>query len=92
MAIAGSILARDDTLLGVCYGLAQDFGFNPIWLRILFACTSFWNPAAAIGGYAGLGALVAFSRWVAPDPSPARAQEAQVSANEDDREDLPLAA
>lgn len=73
MARAGSIIARDDTLFGVCFALGQDFGFNPLYLRILFAIVLFWSPAAAFGGYAVLGAVVAVSRWLAPDPLPAEA-------------------
>ena len=34
MASAGSIIARDDTLLGVCFALGEDFGFNPVYLRV----------------------------------------------------------
>ncbi len=90
MAIAGSIIARDDTVLGVCFALGQDFGFNPLYLRLLFAAVLFWSPAAAFGGYAALGAVVAFSRWIAPDPSPAPA-EAPDCADEDG-EELRLAA
>lgn len=76
MVRPGSIVARDDTLLGICFAIGEDFGFNPLYLRILFAVILFWSPVAAFGGYALLGAIVAFSRWVAPDPLPAAATEA----------------
>lgn len=69
MASARSIVARDDTLLGICHAIGEDFGFNPLYLRILFAAILFWSPIGAFGGYVALGAVVAFSRWVAPDPS-----------------------
>jgi hypothetical protein len=68
MATYRSILVRDDTLLGFCFAVAQDFGFNPLYLRILFAAVLFWSPLGAFGGYAALGAIVAVSRWLAPDP------------------------
>jgi hypothetical protein len=85
-----SILARDDTLLGFCFAIGQDFGFDPLYLRILFAVVLFWSPAGAFGGYALLGAIVALSRWLAPDPIPA---EAARSECEDGRcENLRLAA
>ena len=74
MASARSIVARDDTVLGICFAIGQDFGFNPLYLRILFAVVLFWSPAAAFAGYAVLGAIVAFSRWVAPDPLTAAAR------------------
>jgi phage shock protein PspC (stress-responsive transcriptional regulator) len=73
MATYRSILVRDDTLLGFCHAIAQDFGFNPLYLRILFAAVLFWTPMGAFGGYAAAGALVAVSRWLAPDPGPVEA-------------------
>ena len=91
MAVAGSVFARDDTLFGVCHALGEDFGFNPTYLRILFACGLFGSPAVAIGGYAALGALVAFSRWVAPEPGSAGAEPVDAPEVEE-REELRLAA
>jgi len=61
-----SLFRRDDTFFGVCQGLAGDFGFNPLYLRILFAPLVLWNPAVAFGTYAVLGLLVALSRWIYP--------------------------
>ena len=92
MARAASLIERDDTLLGVCFGLGEDFGLNPIWLRILFAGLLFWNPAAAIGAYMGLGALVALSRWVEPDPRPECAAADVDECEDEERDELPLAA
>jgi phage shock protein PspC (stress-responsive transcriptional regulator) len=89
MATYRSILARDDTLLGFCFAVAQDFGFNPLYLRILFATVLFWSPTGAFGGYALLGAIVALSRWIAPDPV---AVEAAFESDDDSREALKLAA
>lgn len=63
-----SLLARDDTFLGVCQGLGEDFGFHPNWLRVGLALLLFVNPAAAVGSYAAAGMLVALSRWISPDP------------------------
>jgi phage shock protein PspC (stress-responsive transcriptional regulator) len=90
MARPGSIIARDDTVLGVCFAIGQDFGFNELYLRLLFAVVLFWSPLAAFGGYAALGAVVAFSRWVAPDPLPAPAAEADGADSQ--RQELALAA
>ncbi|MEA3037690.1 MAG: phage shock protein [Sphingomonadales bacterium] len=66
-----NLLLRDDTMLGVCQGLGEDFGFNPIWLRIAFGATLLINPIAVVGTYLGLGVLVATSRLVFPRPRPA---------------------
>ena len=89
MASARSIIARDDTVLGVCFAIGQDFGFNELYLRLLFAIVLFWSPVAAFAGYAVLGAIVAFSRWIAPDPQPA---EAIAEESVGEPEELPLAA
>jgi hypothetical protein len=90
MASLRSIVARDDTVLGICFAIGQDFRFNPLWLRLLFAAVLFWSPVGAFAGYAVLGAIVAFSRWVAPDPLPDEAEDASGSA--DEPFELPLAA
>ena len=94
MAFAESVFARDDTLLGTCQALAEDFGFNPLFLRILFALALFWSPAAACAAYAGLGAVVALSRWIAPNPPQRAATQAAAEEHPspDRHEDLPLAA
>lgn len=74
MASARSIVARDDTLLGICFALGEDLGFNPVYLRALLAVIVLWSLPAALGAYAALGAVVAVSRWIAPDPLPAAAE------------------
>jgi phage shock protein PspC (stress-responsive transcriptional regulator) len=89
--MSASIIARDDTLLGVCHAIGADFGFNPLWLRIAFACVLFWSPVGAFAGYAVLGAVVAFSRWMAPNPEPTEAEAAPECPNSP-CEELPLAA
>jgi phage shock protein PspC (stress-responsive transcriptional regulator) len=90
MAGAASIIARDDTLLGICFALGQDFGFSPFYLRILLAAIVLWSLPAAIGAYLALGMIVAFSRWLAPDPLSVR-PEAEDCADEA-FEELQLAA
>jgi phage shock protein PspC (stress-responsive transcriptional regulator) len=91
MATLRSIVARDDTLLGVCHAIGEDFGFNPLYLRILFAAVLFWSPIGAFGGYAMLGAAVAFSRWLAPDPVAVGAEEA-ADCSDEPCDELRLAA
>jgi phage shock protein PspC (stress-responsive transcriptional regulator) len=70
-----SLPARDDTLLGICQGLGEDFGFNPLWLRLALGASLLWNPPAVLAVYAGLGVLVLFSRLAFP-PVPWRIRRA----------------
>lgn len=94
---AQSVLTREDTFFGVCFALGADFGFSPTYLRVLFALLLFYSPAAALVAYAAVGAVVAFSRWVAPDPVAAESELREESVAEDragakPSYDLPLAA
>ena len=74
-----SVLASDRTLLGVCEALGEDLGFNPIFLRIPFGIGLMLNPVAVVATYLGLGLLVAFTRYLAPNPKPAALAEAEPS-------------
>jgi phage shock protein PspC (stress-responsive transcriptional regulator) len=89
-----NLLLRDDTMLGVCQGLGEDFGFNPLWLRIAFGATLLINPIAVVGTYLGLGVLVATSRVIFPRPR--RAEPTSTTAAEpvpaNEAELLPVAA
>ena len=58
---------RNDTILGVCEAIGQDFGFNPLWLRLAFIAPIFFAPYAAVGAYLGLAAVVGLTNWFAPD-------------------------
>jgi|ERR1051325_3536973 phage shock protein PspC (stress-responsive transcriptional regulator) len=71
-----NLIARDDTLLGVCQALGEDFGFNPLLLRVPLAALLLWNPVAVISTYLGAGAIVLLSRLLAPNPRAARPAEA----------------
>ena len=62
-----NLLLRNDTILGVCEAIGQDFGFHPNWLRIALASTIYFAPVAVIGGYFAAGAVIALTRWIAPD-------------------------
>lgn len=57
---------RNDTLLGVCEAIGQDFGFNPLWLRLAFIAPLFFQPMLTVGIYLALGAVVAASRYFFP--------------------------
>ena len=93
-----SLIARDETLLGVCAGLGEDFGFNPVWLRIVLAVGLLWNPEIIVGTYLALGVVVLLSRLISPNPRAAAARPAAAAAAEpalsvdEAREPLPIAA
>ena len=61
---------REDTLLGVCQALGEDFGFDPLWLRVPLAAGLLWNPVAIVGGYLAVGLVIALARFLFP-PAPA---------------------
>lgn len=76
---------RAHTILGVCEAIGEDFGFNPVFLRIPLAASVIVNPLWAVGIYFALGAIVLLSRMVFPRPkmaSPSKITEQQVPANE----------
>lgn len=62
-----NLVFRNDTILGVCEAIGQDFGFNANWLRIAFCVPIYWNPALVVGVYLTLGVLVAATRFAFPD-------------------------
>ncbi|MEO5972807.1 MAG: PspC domain-containing protein [Sphingomicrobium sp.] len=64
-----NLFFRKDTMLGVCQGLGEEFGFNPIWLRLALAFGVLWNPPAVVGIYLALGAVFAAARWLYPVPA-----------------------
>lgn len=66
-------IARTDTMLGVCQSLGEDFGFNPIYLRILFGVSLLWNPAAMAVVYLAMGVVIALSNWLFPNARAAAA-------------------
>ena len=67
---------RSHTILGVCEGLGEDFGFNPVFLRIPLAASVIWNPLIAIGTYFALGLVVLVSRLVFPKAKASTAADA----------------
>ena len=76
---------RSHTILGVCEAIGEDFGFNPVFLRVPLAAIVLWNPLIAIGAYLALGAVVLASRLLFPKAKAAEVaskQEVPVAANE----------
>jgi phage shock protein C len=94
-ATQGNLLTRDDTILGVCQGLGEDLGFNPLWLRIAFAVLLYLNPVGAIAGYFGLGVVVLISRLLVPNrrqPAATAASPQVQPAIEEQQGELAIAA
>jgi phage shock protein C len=59
---------RNHNILGVCEAMGEDFGFNPILLRVVFAASVLWSPVVAISAYLVLGVVVLLSRLLFPNP------------------------
>jgi phage shock protein C len=98
-----STFYRPDTFFGVCEAIAQDFGFNPLWLRLAFVPPVFFQPAYALAAYLVLGLVVLASRLMFPDrraavdaavvtETPAAVVPVTAPQQIDRHEPLPLAA
>ena len=57
---------KPHTILGVCEAIGEDFGFNPVLLRIPFAVGVLWSPTLTLAIYFALGAAVLASRLLFP--------------------------
>ena len=77
---------RSHTILGVCEAIGEDFGFNPVLLRIPLAASVIVNPIIAIGTYFALGLAVLASRLLFPQAKAATSPTPQVSAANEDSE------
>ena len=82
---------RNDTILGVCEAIGQDFGFNPLWLGLAFIAPIFVAPVACVGAYLALGAVVGTTRLLFKD-KPASEQVVDTTATVVEEEVLPIAA
>lgn len=90
--------AAPQNLFGICHRVGEDFGFNPLWLRLAFASALILNPVAVIASYFVLGAIVLSSRLLFPNrkreaapATPVALVTVQDAPVEEERE-LPLAA
>lgn len=59
--------APRDNLFGICAALGEDFGFNPMWLRLAFAVALLFSLEKVLLAYAALGVLVVVSRLLFPN-------------------------
>jgi phage shock protein PspC (stress-responsive transcriptional regulator) len=71
---------RSHTILGVCEAIGEDFGFNPIFLRLPLATSVIWNPMIAFGTYFALGAVVLLSRLLFPKAKSTAVAEVKAEA------------
>ena len=83
---------RSHTILGVCEAIGEDFGFNPVLLRIPFAASVLWSPTWAIGAYFALGAVVLLSRLLFPKVRVSDVAVEQPASEQPEEHKLPLAA
>jgi phage shock protein C len=76
---------RSHTILGVCEGIGEDFGFNPTFLRVPLAAMVVYSPMIAIGTYLALGLVVLASRLIFPKAKTVSVStaESHAVANED---------
>jgi phage shock protein C len=81
--------APKDHLFGVCAALGEDFGFDPLWLRIGFAIALLFDLEHVLMAYAALGLLVLVSRLIVPSRRRGHAVEASTSAPVVDHAPLP---
>jgi phage shock protein C len=89
-----STTATKDNLLGVCNAIGEDFGFNPLWLRLPLAATIMVSPMWTLIAYAAMGLAVAVSRIFVRSPRAAKADPATapIAAHSGDHAELALAA
>lgn len=78
-----NLFTRDDTFLGVCEGLGQDLGINPLFLRLPFIPALFFYPLATIGVYLAAGLVVLTTRIALPNPRAAKPEIDTVAAEEE---------
>lgn len=65
MQTASAPAAKPDNLLGICHGLGELFGVDPLFLRLAFMAALLFDMEAAIVGYAVLGAMLLASAVLA---------------------------
>lgn len=82
--------AAKDNLFGVCAAIGEDFGFDPIYLRIGFAVALLFSLEAVLAAYAALGLVVLVSRLIAPNRKPAPAATVVDVVSEESAMEEPL--
>ena len=81
---------RNDTMLGVCTGLGEEFGINPNFLRVAIASLFLVSFKTAIGIYLALGFALAVGRLLFRDKKAATAEaSAQPQPQANDAQPVP---
>ena len=83
---------RSHTILGVCEAMGEDFGFNPVFLRIPLAASVIISPTWAIITYLTLGAVVLASRLLFPKTNTVAAEAKAQPAPANEQRELAKAA
>lgn len=82
-----NLFRRRDTFFGICEAVGQDFGFNPLWLRLAIVAPLFFFPVQTFIGYFALGAVVLVSRLLFPARATAAAPALTVATDRAPREE-----
>ena len=72
--------------------LGEDFGFNPVFLRIPLAAMVIVSPMWAFGAYFALGGVVMVSRLLFPRPTDEAAKSSATPAPANEQRELARAA
>ena len=83
---------RAHTILGVCEAVGEDFGFNPVLLRVPFAAGVLWSPTMILAIYFALGVAVLASRLLFPRSRSAQAHSATLQGPANQQVELANAA
>ena len=78
-----NLFRRRDTFFGICEAVGQDFGFNPLWLRLALIAPLFFFPVQTFAAYFGLGVIVLASRLLFPVPSASTVAEPAAHSTEE---------
>ena len=92
-----NLFRRRDTFFGICEAVGQDFGFNPLYLRLAFIAPLFFFPVQTFAAYFALGFIVLASRLLFPSKAaaveaPALTAAEPAAAREEKTEEFALAA
>ena len=85
-----NVFLRNDTILGTCQAIGDDFGFNANWLRVPLAASLLASPTGAIALYLGVSVVVLISRLAfrsrAVSVAAITIEPVAIEANDDQRE------
>ena len=87
-----NLFCRRDTFFGICEAVGQDFGFNPLYLRLAFIAPLFFFPVQTFAAYFALGGIVLASRLIFPARTAPAATEAKTETRAPRTDEMALAA